>query len=216
MNQANQEALSAAADGELSREELRFLLRRLDHDTELAEAWSRLHVGSDALRRQTPLRLASAGFAERVMAGLDVAPAVATVARRRHWLHWSAGGAIAAGVAVAALMVAQPAGRQVDSAPLASTTPTQASPRDAALADVGSSPAAAPQWLAGNNASRLTQQAAFGGLSRTMSYPPQPMPYQVQPVQVNGDASANDGRYLILLTPPTSEAANVQPAVRAR
>ncbi len=56
MTEANMENLSAAMDGELSREELRFLLRRLDHDDSLLEVWGSLsrrqrRLASPAARR---------------------------------------------------------------------------------------------------------------------------------------------------------------------
>ncbi|HMH67597.1 MAG TPA: sigma-E factor negative regulatory protein [Pinirhizobacter sp.] len=204
MSESNLENLSAAADGQLSAQELRFLMRRLDHDQALRDAWDRFHLAGDGLRGQVPGQLASAGFAARVMAAIDQAPLVAVAPRRRHWLHWSAGGAIAAGVAVAALMVSQPAGHRPDTAaPLAATHVT-GSAADGSVADVGSSPAAAPQWLSGNVASRLTQQAAYGSGSPMASYPQQVSQYQVQPlqpVQFNGAISANDARYMILLSP---------------
>jgi sigma-E factor negative regulatory protein RseA len=213
MNQINQDALSAAVDGELSREELRFLLRRLEHDAALAETWSRFHLAGDGVRGQLPAHMASAGFADRVMAAIDAsaAPAATVVGKRRHWLHWSAGGAIAAGVAVAALMVAQPAGRPVDTSPLASAPVAAPSGNLNDSAEFASAPATAPQWLSSSNASQFSQQAAFGSTPRDVSYPPQPMNYSVQPVQVTHGQSANDGRYMILRS-SADEAG--QPAVR--
>ena len=66
MNQDIKENLSAGIDGELSKEQLRFLLRRLDHDVSLQAAWARYHVARDGLRRQLP-PMAASGFAARVM-----------------------------------------------------------------------------------------------------------------------------------------------------
>jgi sigma-E factor negative regulatory protein RseA len=204
MSESNLENLSAAADGQLSAAELRFLMRRLDHDQALRDAWDRFHLAGDGLRGQVPAQLASAGFAARVMSAIEQAPLVAVTPRRRHWLHWSAGGAIAAGVAVAALMVSQPAGHRPDTAAGSVAATHASSASDTSVADVGSNPAAAPQWLSGNVASRLTQQAAYGGGSPMASYPQQVSQYQVQPlqpVQFNGAISANDARYMILLSP---------------
>lgn len=216
MNQVNQDALSAAIDGELSREELRFLLRRLDHDKALAESWSRFHLAGDGLRGQVSSQLASAGFADRVMAAIDASatPSAVVVGKRRHWLHWSAGGAIAAGVAVAALMVAQPAGRSVDTPAVASAPAPAVSGNLNDTAEVVSTPAIAPQWLSSNNASQFSQQAAFGSAPREVSYPPQPMDYSVQPVQVTHGQSANDGRYMILRSSADEAHAAGQPAAR--
>ncbi len=63
--------------------------------------------------------LASAGFAERVMQALEQETAAPRAGRprplrmpRRAWLRWSAGGAIAAGVARGPLTLVQPAGRR--------------------------------------------------------------------------------------------------------
>ena len=61
MNQDTRESLSAGIDGELSAEQLRFLLRRLDHDAALQQAWGRYHVARDGLRKQLPM-LATAGL----------------------------------------------------------------------------------------------------------------------------------------------------------
>src|SRR5580698_4462412 len=109
MSDPNMENLSAAMDGELSKEELRFLLRRLDHDSSLLQVWTRYHVVGDSLRQQLP-SLAGSGFATRVMQLIEDEQAVSSeiAPHRRDWLRLSVGGAIAASVAVAALMVSQP------------------------------------------------------------------------------------------------------------
>ena len=44
MNQNVREDLSAGIDGELSNEQLRFLLRRIDHDASLQQAWARYNL----------------------------------------------------------------------------------------------------------------------------------------------------------------------------
>ena len=114
MSEANREILSAGMDGELSREEIRFLLRRLEADRGLADVWSRYHAGRDGLRHEA-MPPVSHDFVDRVMAAIEAegsVSAVPGVAPRRRWLHWSAGGAIAASVAVAALMLSQPAGNR--------------------------------------------------------------------------------------------------------
>lgn len=166
MTDNHRENLSAGMDGELTREELRFLLRRLDHDASLQQAWSCYHVARDGLRRELP-PLASTEFSARVMLAIEQeSVAVTGAGRRRHWLRWSAGGAIAATVAVAALMVTQPAGRGSDS-----STPQVASvrgssqpatPRASAATARVDTPAAAPAWLSSYAGlpSALTQQAS--------------------------------------------------------
>ena len=90
------EQISALADGELTPDESRFALRRLEHDADLRQSWSRLHLARDVLRRQAALP-APAGFAHGVMARLDADdPAQRATAP---WLKTAAGGLIAAGVA---------------------------------------------------------------------------------------------------------------------
>src|SRR5579859_6489706 len=205
MTDNQRENLSAGMDGELSKEELRFLLRRLDHDASLQQAWSRYHVARDGLRRELS-PLASEGFASRVMLVVEQEGAVVQQGRRRHWLHWSAGGAIAAGVAVAALMVAQPAGQGADrlspqmaSAP--STATMETSTAQTARAD---SPAVAPPGL--NVYSevpyKISQQASAtldSDNGNTLLYSRNSLtPYRVAryPAVSNGD-----GSYLILVHP---------------
>ncbi|HEU0276545.1 MAG TPA: sigma-E factor negative regulatory protein [Rhodanobacteraceae bacterium] len=109
MDSTSREDLSALMDGELAAEPTRFLLRRLDHDPELGATWSRWHLiraclASDTARMSTPKT--DSDFAARVAAALTVMPAPR--ARRRHWAQYVGGTAIAAGVAVAALMLRTP------------------------------------------------------------------------------------------------------------
>lgn len=198
------ENLSAGVDGELNREELRFLLRRLDHDAGLQETWTRYHVVRDVLRRQPPM--VGPGIAERVQRALGQADAggaaqPAAVRRMHHWLRWSGGGAIAAGVAVAALMLAQPAGdgsvRQV----------ARAASHDRAIADVApqpTTPAAVPLWLSNSSASQYSQQAAatlgdsFG--DATLPYARSASPYRLQKLHALRDRPS----YLLTVEPPSS------------
>lgn len=200
MGQDQRENLSAGVDGELSKEPLRFLLRRLEHDVSLRQTWSRYHVARDSWRHELTA-LASAGFAERVMAAIerDVA-LVSAPARHGHWLRWSAGGMIAASVAAAALMVSQPI-TNGESTPLAATNSVSSSSSALAARSV---PATVPQWLSGNAAGSLSQQASatygapFGenqpayasGLSAYM------------PAQQYRTLDNKDGSYLLLLDPP--------------
>ncbi|WP_267221751.1 sigma-E factor negative regulatory protein [Dyella silvae] len=209
MTDTQRENLSAGMDGELSKEELRFLMRRLDHDVSLQEAWSRYHVARDGLRRQLPPQ-ASEGFAARVMQAIEQEGAVAH-GKRRHWLHWSAGGAIAASVAVAALMVAQPAGPSADRAgpQVASATSVAATPGSgiqvAAHQDV---PAVAPPWVNAyaDSPYKLSQQASatLEGDNSTLLYSRNSLtPYRVARYPVNN----GDGSYLLLIHPEQQQAA---------
>ena len=207
MNQPDQhqhtrEHLSAGIDGELSHEELRFLLRRLDHDAELRRSWASYHVARDGLRRQLA-PLAASGFTARVMLAIEQDSVVVAAPRNHRWLRWSAGGAIAASVAAAALMISQPTGDAGKHAPLtarvaASGMPVRSAPAVAAQSEV----AVVPQWLSGKAPGLLSQQASatlgapansdFSAYGRGMS------PFRAQRYRTLDN---HDGSYLILLDP---------------
>lgn len=206
MNQAQThqdalENLSASMDGELPVEQLRFLLRRLDHDEALRQAWSGYHFARDGLRREITLR-ASGGFAARVMLAIEQETVAAAAPSRRHaWLRWSGGGVIAASVAAAALMISQPAGDagRVDSTVVAGTSQVTLS----TPASTPAAPPSVPPWLSGNAAGLLSQQASAtlgapldDGQSRDarrMSTYPAMHRYRT--------LDNNDGSYLLLLDP---------------
>ena len=199
MTEAQREHLSAGVDGELAREELRFLLRRLEHDAGLRDAWTRYHLAREGLRRQLS-GVAPAGFAARVEQAIAQERQATAGRRIPLWLRWSTGGAIAAGVAVAALMVARPVG-EGEHAPAdlaAQTTPTTAV---APLAQP-TTPAAVPPWLSHDTASLYSQQAAatlgdsYGAVGMRR-YARSLSPYRLQPVRtVDGN-----GGYLLLVDP---------------
>ena len=203
MNEVNRETLSAAVDGELSKEELRFLLRRLDHDASLLQAWARYQVSSASLRRElTPL--AESGFAARVMLAIeqDRSGAVSTDKQPRHWLRWSAGGAIAASVAAAALIISQPTGgpgtdRQ---SPLTASVASHVSASATSLHDASVAPATVPPWLSGYSASQLSQRAS---ITLGDSSDPSLTPYatSVSPYQLSRyrTVRAGDGSYRLLI-----------------
>lgn len=218
MNHDVRENLSAGIDGELSGEQLRFLLRRLDHDQPLQDAWARYHLARDGLRRELPA-LATADFSSRVMLAIGQESVQTIAARRQHWLRWSAGGAIAASVAAVALMVARP-GADVNrpTSNLASgAATTHSQPASASeptrLASISnsqpsSSQAVVPPWLSGTSAGLLSQQASAtvgspfdisqSGAStdrRSNSYPPL---YRYRTLD------NKDGSYLLLLDPQQS------------
>ena len=209
MNQDTRENLSAGIDGELSKEQVRFLLRRLDHDASLQQAWTGYHIARDSLRRELP-PMAEPGFAARVMLAIEQeSKSVAATPRRNHWLRWSTGGAIAASVAAAALMIGQPTG---DAERLtASTTQQTSAVATAAPANKPAAPAAVPPWLSGNSAGLLSQQASatFGAsfgqsqpayARRLSGYPSMPR-YRT--------LDNNDGSYLLLLEPEQQAAPNI-------
>ena len=103
----HRQQLSAMLDGELSPDEARFMLRRLQHDTVLASCWERWQVCGDVLRGQRN-DLLPADFAQRVAQGLagdaDAAlrdgPGRAATPRI---LRWGGGAAVAASVALLAV-----------------------------------------------------------------------------------------------------------------
>jgi sigma-E factor negative regulatory protein RseA len=109
MNDTTHEQLSALMDGELPRDELRFLLRRLDGDAELARRWSRQQIVSTVLRRQYAAPATGDAFVAGVIGRLDQRVAAAQPLGGRI-LRWAGGGAIAAAVAVFALVAVRPAG----------------------------------------------------------------------------------------------------------
>lgn len=116
------EQISALADGELGADENRFAIRRLEGDADLRQAWSRIHLVRDCMRREAMLP-APAGFAAAVMARLDEAAPSST---GFPWLKTAAGGLIAAGVAAAALFAVAPRDAAAPAAPmptLAAATP---------------------------------------------------------------------------------------------
>ena len=211
MNQPDlhvREHLSAGIDGELSHEELRFLLRRLDHDVELQQAWTSYHMARDGLRRQMP-PLASTGFAARVMLAIEQQDivAVAVAAPRQHrWLRWSAGGAIAASVAAAALMVSQPAGDRSErhAAPLAAQASAGTRVRSAPAAAAQPVPevAVVPQWLSGKAPGLLSQRAsATLGAPGNADFSPYARGLSSFRAQRYRTLDNHDGSYLILLDP---------------
>jgi negative regulator of sigma E activity len=110
----HRERLSSMLDGALSADETRFLLRRMQHDDELADAWQRWQFYGDALRGEAG-RALPADFAQRVGRAIadDEARAIAELAaaeapaggRRGPLLRWGGGAALAASVALAAVLV---------------------------------------------------------------------------------------------------------------
>lgn len=104
-NPSIKEQLSALMDGELSRDETRFLMRRLDADAQLAKTWSNYQLASDVLKKRfaTPMH---ADFAASVMQAIEIERQPA--ASRGGWMRWAGGGAIAAAVAVVALTSTRP------------------------------------------------------------------------------------------------------------
>lgn len=201
MNQDARESLSTGMDGELPVEQLRFLLRRLDHDDSLRQAWSGYHLARDGLRRETTL-LASPGFAARVMLALEQESSVTkVVSQRHHWLRWSGGGVIAASVAAAALMISQPAGNPGRLDPSTTSGASRVAVATPVIRPVA--PPSVPPWLSGNSAGALSQQA-----SATLGAPLDGNQARdsrrlsaYQAMHRYRTLDNNDGSYLLLLDP---------------
>jgi sigma-E factor negative regulatory protein RseA len=125
MSEQFREQLSALMDGELPRDQVRFLLRRIDGDTQLAQAWTRYQLAGGVLRRQAALLPLRGDFTDVLMRRVGAAPA----AHGMRMLRWVGGGAIAAAVAVLALVSTRPLENpQEASATLAVVAPVTAAP----------------------------------------------------------------------------------------
>lgn len=108
----HRQQLSAMLDGALAPDQARFLLRRLQHDSELAACWERWQLCGDVMRGHADALLPR-GFAQRVAAAIAAAQAPQAIPvdtpRRPRWALWGGGTALAASVAMAALLVLRPA-----------------------------------------------------------------------------------------------------------
>jgi negative regulator of sigma E activity len=139
--------LSSMMDGELSLDEARFLLRRLQHDEELNGCWERWQLCGDVLRGQARAP-APTGFAQRVALAIAAEPQQAAANRdpvsrrsRGSLARWG-GGALAASVALVALFMARQQGPQDNTQTglpaVATQTPTDTG-RSVAVGDSASS-----------------------------------------------------------------------------
>jgi|APFre7841882793_1041355.scaffolds.fasta_scaffold46023_2 sigma-E factor negative regulatory protein RseA len=107
------EQMSALLDGELPRDEMGLLVRRLERDEHLRRAFGNYVLAGEALRSPSG-PLASAGFAARVSAAIDAGTVDATpvpVAQpeRARWVRPTLATAVAASAAVVAVLLVKPA-----------------------------------------------------------------------------------------------------------
>ena len=135
----HREQLSAMMDGALSADEARFLLRRMEHDDELADCWERWQFTGDAMRGIAG-RALPADFSRRVGRAIadDIALAdaveaqtlavAATPGTRPPLLRWGGGAALAASVALAALIGSRTLSSPDDVPPQVATAPAPAAP----------------------------------------------------------------------------------------
>ena len=224
MDPTSLDDLSALMDGELGTEPARFLLRRMEHEPELARAWSRWHLiraclnGEHGAANADPVRLAGAGsndedvFAARVLQAVRAQPRQG----RRHWARYLGGGAIAASVAAAALILSVPQTTSTDTTLAAA--PERAATAAARTGVIAAAPVSAKResaslpWL--NNrqpmflAARPAANTAFGGgllqsgYLQQAAYAPDAVPMQMR----DPDAAGNPP-YMILLVPDRGMAA---------
>jgi sigma-E factor negative regulatory protein RseA len=219
MNQHIHEQLSALMDGELERDETRFLLKRLKTDQELPLRWARYHIVRQTLRRQEAMAM-SPGFAEAVAARLELEPVVQAQAHPMStWLRWGAGGAIAASVAVAALVVTRP-GNETAPGPAALVSRGTSSP--------GAPIAVAPVAATTVNASEFrppllaptpvdTAPVSFGSdLVQPIAIDPRMQSYLVRHYQATGAAGQSGFVPYVLLGTPQRDASMAQPAEPVR
>jgi sigma-E factor negative regulatory protein RseA len=210
MNQTIHEQLSALMDGELERDETRFLLKRLSTDQELPLRWARYHVTRQTLRRQE-LNALPPSFADGVMARIE-AEAVSH-ARPAAWLRWGAGGAIAASVAVAALVLTRPAADPASPLPGLSGARVASAQQSAPItvAPVSATTAASNDFRAPLLAPNLPIETApvnFGSdLGQSISTDPHLQSYLLRHYQNAGSAGQSGFVPYVLLTPQRAPAA---------
>lgn len=133
--------LSALVDGDLAPDQARFLLRRMEHDTELSGCLERWQLCGDVLRGQARAP-APADFAGRIAAAIateSVQPASRASSRNRGNLARWGGGALAASVAAIALFMVRQQVPDETPAPVAPMIASQApaSNNEAGSADPG-------------------------------------------------------------------------------
>ncbi len=222
MTKTHQEALSAGMDGELSRHELRFLLRRLDHETDLARVWERYHLARASMRHELSA-VPSDGFSARVMEAVVARESLAlrnrVVRKPVRWLRWSAGSTIAASVALAALMLTRPvtdggsSTGQWQTASLRTARPALSAsmaggasrpvggglptvPANAKLVD--QAPAVVPPWLSQHTAAPLSERTSMNVIDLANS---RISPYYLRIYRSSGTADSQPGSQLFLLKP---------------
>ncbi len=126
---SSREQLSALMDDALPADQTRFLLRRLQHDTALAEGWDRWRFAGEVMRGSAPQRRLPIDFSTRVaaaVAGRELAPMDRATPVVPRWRRWGGGAALVASLAVAAVMLQQPI-EAPDSARITAATPVPAS-----------------------------------------------------------------------------------------
>ena len=215
MNEQIHEQLSALMDGELERDQARFLLKRITVDNGLPQRWSRYHVVRQALRRQEMTVVA--GFADAVMARIDLEAGVRSGGS--HWLRWGAGGAIAASVAMAALVLTRPVlDDTTDPALVARGAPPPAAMSSAP--QIASGNVSAPEFrapLLAPNRAVETAPVSFGtrGFSQMTPADPQAQLYIFHPQSTTGMTMQPGFVPYVLLADPRADPARAASAPAA-
>ncbi len=206
----SREALSVALDDELPAHQLQFLVRALGHDASLQQRWNRYEIMRDVLRGSLPVSAASTGFSARVHAAIatDV-PVSISISRPRRWLRWSAGGAIAASVAAATLMIGQPTADSERAIATQAADNDGGSATNAATAS-WAAPSPVPPWLSGNPAGLLSQRASvtLGAPLRDAGVIPTDAANMAPPYRYRTLDNA-DGSYLLLNPAQASSVAHL-------
>ena len=157
----NRLQLSALMDGELPLDEARFLLRRLQHDSELGDCWERWQFCGDLMRGRADIPL-PAGFADRIAAAIATEPGAAgSHAGRPRWVGWGSGAALAASIAVVALFVAR-------QSPVATVPAIPATPVQVATETPSMVLPVAPAPTAPDRAAQLAAAVAVADVARRM------------------------------------------------
>ena len=192
MNHDLREQVSAAMDGELEKESARFLIRRLQTDTELADCWERYHVVGACIRRQVIVPLRS-DFAAGISAAL-VDEALPSRARGGTMLRWAGGAAVAASVTLVALLALPPQQPASPQPTFAAATESRVAPLALRESDLRPDLARATQTVA------ASQGQALGPV---LQVDPRIESYLIRHNHILGD----DGHgiafpYIQLVTPP--------------
>lgn len=198
--------LSAFLDGELERDQARFLVKRLPADAELSARWQRWHMVRDCLRGQTSAPLRS-DFAARIALAIqdEAAPSrgFAAVA-----LRWAGGFAVAASVAVAALLAVSPGEAPVPSSGMVASQPAVTAPAQVAPSPYREQDLRPPLLI-----DAQTVSAESGAIGPVVRLDPRIESYLVR----HNEAAAAQGRglapYATLVT-PLRERAPVQDTTR--
>jgi sigma-E factor negative regulatory protein RseA len=114
------EQMSALIDGELPRDQVDLLVRRMARDAELKRAFASYVLAGESLRAPGGV-VASRGFAARVSAAIDAGEASAAVVTQpvhgrvqMRWRRPAAAAAVAASAALAAVLLVRPDTGDID------------------------------------------------------------------------------------------------------